>query len=50
MSGHSRYVTFVTVTPDGKYIVSGSFDKSIRIWNLYTASHIAAPNAHKESV
>ncbi len=32
--GHSHAVTTVTVTPDGKYIVSGSLDKTIRLWSL----------------
>ena len=31
---HSAGITTVTVTSDNKYIISGSKDKSIRIWNL----------------
>ena len=32
--GHIGMVRSVAISPDGKYIVSGSFDKSIRIWTL----------------
>ena len=32
--GHSDYVLSVTFSPDGKRIVSGSYDHTIRIWDL----------------
>ena len=32
--GHSSYVNSVTISPDGKYIVSGSRDKTIKIWDI----------------
>ena len=32
--GHTRWVTTVAISPDGKYIVSGSGDKSIKVWEL----------------
>ena len=34
MEGHTYSVWTVAVTSDNKYIVSGSDDKTIRIWNL----------------
>ena len=34
MKGHTNYVRTVAVTRDNKYIISGSEDKTIRIWNL----------------
>ena len=33
-TGHSDWVNSVAITKDGKYIVSGSGDKSIKIWNF----------------
>ena len=30
LKGHSWYVTSVAISPDGKTIVSGSYDKTIR--------------------
>ena len=32
--GHTSSVTALVVTKDNKYVVSGSEDKTIRIWNL----------------
>jgi WD domain, G-beta repeat. len=34
LQGHLNWVQTVAVTKDNKYIVSGSYDKTIRIWNL----------------
>ena len=34
MQGHTDYVFTVAVTEDDKYIISGTDDKTIRIWNL----------------
>lgn len=34
LDGHKYYVTSVAVSPDGTCIVSGSDDKSIRIWDV----------------
>ena len=31
--GHTNYVTSVSFSPDGKYVVSGSGDKSVKIWS-----------------
>ena len=33
MDGHSESVNSVSYSPDGKFIVSGSHDESIRIWS-----------------
>ena len=33
--GHRGHVNSVVITPDGKYIVSGSHDKTIRLWEVY---------------
>lgn len=33
---HSQYVTSVAFSPDGKYIVSGSYDTTIKLWDRKT--------------
>jgi WD40 repeat protein len=33
-TGHEESVTSVAVTPDGKYVVSGSADKTVRVWYI----------------
>ena len=35
--GHKNYVTSVAVSPDGQWVVSGSEDRDVRIWNNSTA-------------
>ena len=32
--GHTSWVSTVAISPDGKYIVSGSEDKAIKVWEL----------------
>ena len=35
-SAHSKYVYSVAFSPDGKTIVSGSKDKTIKVWDAGT--------------
>ena len=32
LQGHKRRVTSVAISPDSSYIVSGSWDRDLRIW------------------
>ena len=38
--GHSEWVRAVARSPDRKYIVSGSDDKSIKVWDLLSGREI----------
>ena len=41
--GHTGRVRCVSYSPDGRYIVSGSSDRTIRIWNAETGSGVGSP-------
>ena len=38
--GHSSYVKSIAISPDGKYIVSGSGDETIKIWDFKNVNNI----------
>jgi WD40 repeat protein len=51
LSGHELSVYSVAVSPDGKYIASGSWDKTIRVWDAETGEMIGRPlENHGQSV
>ncbi|TDL24718.1 hypothetical protein BD410DRAFT_850870, partial [Rickenella mellea] len=41
--GHTDSVDSVAFSPDGKHIVSGSWDKTIRVWNTETGDIVSGP-------
>jgi WD40 repeat protein len=41
--GHKDWVTSVGFSPDGKYVISGSGDKTIRVWDSGTGEKVAGP-------
>lgn len=48
--GHNSEVVSADYSPDGKYIVSASSDKTIRIWGVADGRCIKVLAGHKESV
>lgn len=40
-TGHSDSVRAVALTPDGKRVISASFDNTLKLWNLQTGEEIA---------
>jgi WD40 repeat protein len=34
LEGHDNWVTSVSFSPDGKTLVSGSYDNTIKLWNV----------------
>jgi WD40 repeat protein len=41
LRGHSSEVTSVAYSPDGKHIVSGSWDKTVKIWDAATGEKVS---------
>ncbi|EDR01074.1 uncharacterized protein LACBIDRAFT_395470 [Laccaria bicolor S238N-H82] len=43
LAGHDDYVTSVAFSPDGIHIVSGSDDKTVRVWDAQTGQSVMDP-------
>ena len=41
--GHTNFVISVAFSPDGKYIIPGSYDKTIRMWDAQTTKPVSDP-------
>ncbi|TFK66571.1 WD40 repeat-like protein, partial [Pluteus cervinus] len=51
LQGHSNWVRSVAYSPDGRYVVSGSNDNTIRIWDASTGQQVGQPlQGHSDSV
>lgn len=50
LSGHSDFVWSVALSSDGQTLVSGSEDKTIKIWNLDTGQLLRTLNGYSDSV
>lgn len=48
--GHTDEVFSVTITPDGKYIVSGSWDNTIKVWRTKDGKLIRTLKGHRNVV
>ena len=50
LNGHTDTVNAVAITPDGKIAISGSNDKTCKLWNLRTGKVIHTMKGHTEWV
>jgi serine/threonine protein kinase len=50
MTGHEAWVSSVAVTPDGQYVVSGSGDRTVRLWELATGKEVRRFTEHESAV
>eukprot|EP01100_Stratorugosa_tubuloviscum_P009626 TRINITY_DN402_c2_g1_i1.p1 TRINITY_DN402_c2_g1~~TRINITY_DN402_c2_g1_i1.p1 ORF type:complete len:496 (-),score=223.21 TRINITY_DN402_c2_g1_i1:156-1643(-) len=50
MTGHQQPVNIVAFSPDGLFIASASFDKSIKLWNGINGTFIATFRGHVGAV
>jgi WD40 repeat protein len=53
LAGHTETVYGITFTPDGKHVVTASFDHTLKLWDASTAKEIktfGGPNGHRDMV
>ena len=50
LEGHTSYINSIAITSDNKYIISGSSDKTIRIWNLLEKRQETVLKGHTSGV
>ena len=50
LTGHTSIVLCVAISPDGQTLVSGSGDKTIKVWNLTTGKEVRSLTGHTDNV
>ncbi len=50
LNGHTHQVSCVALSPDGQQIVSGSRDKTLKVWNVNTHEEILTLKGHEDGV
>ena len=50
LEGHSGPVNSVAFSPDGKQVVSGSADKTVRFWDVVTGAELQTLKGHSDYV
>jgi WD40 repeat protein len=50
LSNHADWVSGLAIAPDGKTLISSSFDKTIQLWNLGTRESLAVLSEHTSPV
>ncbi len=48
--GHSSRVTAIAWSPDGKYLASASYDKTVQIWDASNGQNILTYKGHRQHV
>jgi WD40 repeat protein len=50
LKGHTKNVTCIDMTPDGKLAISGSRDRTLRVWNLQDGECLRTLEGHTDEV
>ena len=50
LTGHSGTVASVAYSPDGKHIVSGSADQTVKVWDSQTGKEVNVLVCHRPIV
>jgi WD40 repeat protein len=50
LQGHSSRVWFVVFSPDGKYLASGSLDKTVKLWSVESQKEVTTLQGHSSYI
>ena len=50
LTGHSDWVRSVAYSPDGKHVVSGSDDRTVKVWDAQTGKEVIVLVYHRPIV
>src|SRR5262249_36855731 len=50
LRGHTEWVTSVSLSPDGKRALSGSHDRTVRLWDVETGKEVRQLTGHTDVV
>jgi WD40 repeat protein len=50
LKGHTNVINDLAFSPDGRWLASGSFDKTVRIWEVARQKEIAKLEGHTDAV
>src|SRR5260370_24261389 len=50
LKGHTRALASVDYSPDGRYLATGSYDKTAKIWDAATGTEVATLRGHQGTV
>lgn len=50
LQGHTNWVTVLTFSPDGEWLASGSYDRTIRLWHWRTGEQVQILQGHTDWV
>ncbi|RZN36806.1 MAG: WD40 repeat domain-containing protein, partial [Methanosarcinales archaeon] len=50
LEGHTSWVDAVAVTPDGRHAISGSWDNTLKVWDIESGEEIQTLTGHTSSV
>ncbi len=48
--GHTDEIASVDISPNGKYLISGSWDDKVILWDIETGNEIRSFNGHKSDI
>ena len=50
LTGHTQAVTAVAIHPDGRRLVSASYDHTLKVWEVETGTELATLTGHTQAV